>query len=838
MRGHLRFKTGCSSIALAFGVLTAAAPLLAAPARGVALPSPLQENAPSSERRNNARPITLTVPLIFGQRALGEVVIETDGTDDVRVETSSLRRELLPLLNEEGVDALDRLIAGAQFTGPQALARIGLTIQFDSRRLSLVVGSIPGEYRPVQSLGRPARESNRPNLPVIEPEAFSSYVNVNLNLDYQSETDFEDPEVFLTGATRIRDVVVEYDGAFSDQFGEGYRFYRRGVRAVYDEPDAQRRYSAGDLRAQTLPILRTPFLGGVSIEKGRRIFDPFLPVARLGAREIFLDNRSTVEVLLNGQTYQTFQLDAGRYDLSDLPVQVGANDVQLVINDSAGRRQVVDFNFFFEPLDLPVGEDEYSIALGAIAQNLTFEPEYSDDIGFSAFYRRAFSENLVFGGGAQLSEDLQLGAVTASIVPQIIPGAFQLEAAMSTGNAGTGFAFRGNYRFRSGSSFTESRQFTINVDYESAGYQTLSDIFPVAFDLLSVSANYTQSLNQNTFVNAGAIYTTIGGRSRDNSTFFIDVVHRLNNRLRLTGGVEYGSSRFFDDNFGVRVGVAYVLGGNARANLDYRSRAELLRATLSRGVQDKVGSFGYDLGFTDARGQTSSDAALTYIGNRFEGRVLTQTIGDGIGSMFDRQTVRMQLGTSLALAGDSFGVGRPISDSFAVLNPNPAITPYEVITGRNLSNNQYDARSGLLGGAVQGDVISYSPQGIQFDVTGGEAGIDIGDGVVQVDPPYRSGYAIEVGSAYFASATGFVRRGAQPAGLVSGIVQSQSDPDFEPQPFFTNSAGRFAIIGLAPGGSYEVVLNTGESFVLAVPAETTSLYRVEDILLDSAQEQE
>ncbi len=793
--------------------------------------------AATSMQASGQRAITFTVPIVYGQRALGDVLIETRGGNDVRIETQTLSNELSVLLNDAGVAALTELLAGRTFVTPSVLARMGLDIRFDQRRLSLVVGTIPGEYRPIQSLGRPAREGNLPNLPVIDPEPFSSYLNINLNLDYENETDFENPEIFLNGATRFGDVVVEYDGAFSGQFvAEDYRFFRRGVRAVYDQPEKQRRFAAGDLRATTLPILRTPFLGGVSVEKGRRIFDPFLPVARLGAREIFLDNQSNVEVLLNGEVYQTFQLEPGRYSLADLPVQVGANDIQLLVNDSAGRRQVIDFNFFFEPLDLVVGEEEYSFAIGAIAQNLTFEPDYSDEIGVSAFYRRAFSENLVFGGGTQLSEDLQLAALTASIVPQVIPGAFDLEGAMSTGPAGTGFAFRGNYRFRSGNTFTDSRQFSINVDYESEGYQTLSDLIPVAFDLLSVSANYTQGINQQTFLNAGAIYTTVGGRSQDTSTFFVDVIHRLNDRLRLTGGVEYGTSPFFDDDFGVRVGVAYALGGLTRANLDYRSRADLLRATVSRGAEDQVGGFGYDVGFTNARGQVSSDANVVYNSNRFEGRILAQTIGQGLDGVFDRQTVRMQLGTSLAYAGDTFGIGRPINDSFALLKRDPAIGDVDVISGRNLSDNRYDARSGALGAAVQGDLISYAAQSIQYDVADTDVGIDIGDGVFQVDPPYRSGFEVTVGSAYFISATGFLKLGDEPFELGGGLVQSPGDDEFEPQPFFTNSAGRFAIIGLAPGGTYRVVLNTGQEFEFTVPADTANLYRLGDIVLTPAAE--
>ena len=796
------------------------------------------ELAQDDRAARSPRNIAFTVPVIYNQRVLGDVLIEVDPEQRVRLESRTLLAELSPLLNDEGREAVGTVLAGRDYVEPADLVPIGLDLRFDRSRLALLVGTIPGQFRPVRALGREGRDDALPNLPVLEPADFSAYLNINTNLDYASDTDFRDPDFFLSGAARFADVVLEYDGAFTDQFGEGYRFYRRGVRGVYDDETRQRRYSAGDLRVASSPILRTTFLGGVSVEKGRRIFDPFLPVARLGGREIFLDNQSTVEVLLNGETYQTFQLDPGRYDLADLPVQLGANDIQLSIVDSAGRRQLIDYNFFFEPLDLPAGEEEYSLAVGVLARNLTFEPEYTDNFAATAFYRRALSDNLILGGGLQVSEDIQVAALTASIVPQIVPGAFELEAATSTGDGQTGVAVRANYRFRAGSSFTDSRQFSVNVDYESAGFQTLSDIVPVQFDLLSIGANYSQSLDERTYVNAGVIYTRFGSRQDDRTTVFADVIRRLNDRVRLTGGVEYGTSPFLRDDFGVRLGISVALGRSTRANADYRSRTETFRANLSRGVDDEVGSIGYDIGFTDTRGQTSLDASATYIGNRFDARVLAITDGPDIGSLDRRQNVRLQLGTSLAIADGTFGIGRPIFDSFAIFRPADAISDIDVVSGRNLSDNRYDARSGFFGGAVQNDLVSYTSQGVQYDVADTDLGIDIGDGVAQVDPPYRAGYAVTVGSAYYLSATGFVEAGGEPVALAGGSVRALNDEAFEPLPFFTNSAGRFAIVGLAPGGRYEVVLNDGKRFVFDVPPDTRSLIRLGTVETTEAQAEE
>lgn len=783
------------------------------------------------------RAVQFTVPLRFGNQVFGDVLIEVDGASDVLLDTESLRNELSAVLNEAGKRQLDDVIFGRAFIPPSELQAIGITVRFDKSQLLLVLESIPGELRPLQSLGQVETTRSSDSLSVIEPAFFSTYLNANVNVDYARRDGLRNPDLFLNGATRWGDVVVEYDGAFTDQFAEGYRFYRRGVRAVYDQPNSYRRYSAGDLRVNTVPLLQTPFIGGVSLEKRRRLFDPYLPVARLGGREIFLDNDSTVDVLINGERYQTFQLEPGRYDLANLPVQLGSNDVQLRIRDSAGWQQLVALNFFYEPLDLPAGESEYVLATGFVADNLGFEPDYTDRAAFMGMYRRALNDTLVLGGGLQVSEHVQAASIVSSFVPQFVPGAFDLEFAASRGDLGTGFAVRGAYRFRTSGSFAHASQLSLNFDYESADYQTLADVLPVDFDLLTVGANYTQGLGGDTYLSAGAIYSRMSGDRPDRSTFYADIVHRLTDRLRATAGVEYGTGSIFGRNFGIRVGIAMSFGGSTRTNMDYRSRTETLRASLSRGSDDSVGSLGYDLGFVDSQGQTSLDANIDYIGNRFDARLSVFSNGSTLGSIADDQRARLQVGTSIAYADGAFGIGRPIGDAFALVHPHPALDDMEIVSGRSLSKNRFDAASGVFGAAVQSDLASYNRQDVQYDVEGMVPGADIGDGIARVEPPFRAGYTIQVGSAYFVSASGVLYIDGEPAKLAVGTVSAVGDEKFVPLTFFTNSNGRFALLGLAPGGTYVVDLRNVEAdLVIDVPHGNEALLQLGRVDLASSEE--
>src|SRR3546814_12353081 len=82
-------------------------------------------------------------------------------------------------------------------------------------------------------------------------------------------------------------------------------------------------------------------------------------------------------------------LQPGTYSLDDLPIQIGSNDVQLVVRDAAGREQVTRFDYFFDPIDLAAGDDEYTAALGVVARELSLQPSYSDDPAFIGNYRKA-----------------------------------------------------------------------------------------------------------------------------------------------------------------------------------------------------------------------------------------------------------------------------------------------------------------------------------------------------------------------------------------------------------------------------------------------------------------
>src|SRR3546814_6321941 len=89
------------------------------------------------------------------------------------------------------------------------------TTLFRSRGLlQLAVNAIDPALRPAEPLlGRD--NSSEPLLPSITPANFSAYLNTSVNLLYRDRGGVTPPDVFLFGAARYRDVVLEFDGGFT-----------------------------------------------------------------------------------------------------------------------------------------------------------------------------------------------------------------------------------------------------------------------------------------------------------------------------------------------------------------------------------------------------------------------------------------------------------------------------------------------------------------------------------------------------------------------------------------------------------------------------------------------
>lgn len=257
------------------------------------------------------------------------------------------------------------------------------------------------------------------------------------------------------------------------------------------------------------------------------------------------------------------------------------------------------------------------------------------------------------------------------------------------------------------------------------------------------------------------------------------MIHQFSDRFRVTAGGEYGKNDGFGSQFGVRVSATFLLGPNTRLTADARSRRSTYRVSANRGLRNRVGGWGYDVSLEQRQGDAFADATLQYRGNRFDSRLFVQSSGDSFGAITDDRRAQLQLSTALAFADGTFGIGRTITDGFAVVKSAEGIDG-EVIVGNNLNNGEYQGRSGLLGAAVVPDILGYQTREIVYDIDSYDTIFDVGEGTDRVRIATNGGVKIVVGSERFVSTVGTLVADGKPASLVSGTVTSPTTKVWSP----------------------------------------------------------
>ncbi len=798
--------------------------------------STIQDAAKSAKPDLNPydRDINLTAPLQFNSRMLGEIDVLLTKDDDLYVDSVSFRRLIDPLLTVEAQAQLRQGLGYLTSFTPEQIEALGIRLEYDPQQLAIMVLRIDPSRRAVENIFRESRRDE----PGQTPESFSAYLNTNVALVKRSdESGFDKPSVFLNGAVRAGNVVFEADVQGRENFSDdSYEMYRRYARVVYDQPEHYRRFYLGDLDPETRGRQGFAQIGGVGVVRQRQRFDSFRSNALVGNRQLLLQENSTVRVLRNGVLQRELVLDAGQYDVSNLPLEVGSNEIELEVVGISGLQNSVRYSAYLDVIDLEPGDYEYGAFLGLNSDFAFGSPSYDDgELVFSGYFRKAFLDAPAVGVGLQATEAVQ----TVSAQSQLVLGSgarLRFDGAASNADTGTGYALGLglDYIFDQG---VQLDSLTISADYTSEDFSVLGNeagVNPISWQ---VSGNYTRVFDQRWTGSVVGSYRISRQVDRgDGYSLNLISNYRINPRWSIQGGVEYvktgSNSPFSNDGFGVSFALVWQPGVDRRAEARYNSARNSGSVRYSKTTDNHVGAYGYSLASTYEDGPGSLSGQVDYIGNRFAANLSHGAYGQSFSDIGDRQITTLRLGSSIAAVGGSWGIGRNIFDSFAIVRPHPSLDS-PVIVGDTLAQGRYVARSGPLGGAVANNLISYVNQSVRHDALDPPIGYDTGVGTSRVFPAYRSGYEIVVGRADFVSAVGrLVDRSQRPIALTSGRIRPVDEPNAKPELFFTNTAGRFAVQNLTPGRRYLVELPSIErAFEISVPEDSDGLLDLQQVSL-------
>ena len=783
------------------------------------------------------RDIDMTVPLTFQSDSLGEVPIRLTADDRLLLGTREFLGLVKTILNAEAHAELAFQLAGKDQFETTDLAGSGVGITYDPNTLAVVVIEVDAEKRAVRDLFAPPRDDVTDNS--LHPAHVSGYLNLNVSQTHiWEDQSVRPPTVTFDGAVRVGRFVFEGDAQFrerSELSGSSYTFERNYARLVYDQPEQFRRWVAGDLDPETRGQQTYVSMGGVGVLRQRRRFNAFRSAVLQSNRELIIQRESTVRFLRNGALYREIRLDPGRYDYSSLPLIAGSNDIDIQVIDDTGAIQNLGYQQYLDPIDLDPGDYEYGAYVGPTSRTFAGSPDYSGPVAFTGFFRKAFFNRPAIGIGLQASQNVQtLTGQTQFILPN--GGRLLLDGGVSNSDeAGQGFAAGASYEhYFDRVGLTDS--LTLRADYISDQFATLSN--PEAFNstAYTISAQYTRQLNLRLTSTSTASYIKSRGGFGDSYRLGTTAFYRLDRKWSLRAGAEYAKfpSRFVQgDGISLSIGLVFQPDYRRRAEARYESRNNLSELSYNQSGLNNLNSVGFGGIVSRQDGQALAQGYAFYAANRFDVSASHASFGPSLSDFTAVNATSARVGTTIAFADGIFGVGRRINDSFMLLHPHENLGGRSVVAGQSLAQNDYIAKSGALGAAVNNFLGSYANQTVQYDVEDPPAGYDTGPGVFRVHPPYKSGYAARIGTEAYASAMGTLLLAPKnPVSLVGGRVtlqDVQAGENPQPLPFFTNSVGRFAISGLIPGRRYLIETygrngTIGYRIDFTVPKDTDGLF--------------
>jgi outer membrane usher protein len=786
--------------------------------------------APAGSINPYGRNIDLTTPVNFRMDSLGEAAVTLTADQHVVVESKSFSDALSDRLNEVGKARLAARINGRDSFDLKDLDGSGIAARYDPSGLSIEVQAIDPVLQSLQSLFK--TPTDKDDAPDIQPSRVSAFINLSAVESHVWTGPFSGtrkPAFYFDGAARVGPFVLEGDGQYASkslfQQEAPYQFDRQYLRLVYDQPNAFRRWTLGDVTPDIRGLQGYVQMGGIGLSRARLRFDQFRPAILQGNRQIILDRDSTVDVYRNGSLYHQFRLAPGAYDLSALPLITGSNDVRIEVRDDAGRVQTLNYQSYLDPIDLAPGDYEYSAYIGRIADRVGLSPTYGGPVAFTGFFRKALRDRPAIGIGVQASSNIQ--QLTGQTQFIVFGGSrLLLQGGVSHADVGIGYAATValDKILRRGEL---SDSLSLQANYTSRRFGGLGYDDPDNSSALTLNALYSRGISRELTLLTGASYVKSRGDRDDSYRLYVDGAYRISRRWRVQMGVDYtkyASAIFKRGGLGFNISLTYQPSYRDRAELRHDSSLASTQLSYLHSSVRQIVSIGYGAIADRENDSVNVQGFANYVGNRFDASVSHSTFGTSFRDVTDQQITTARVTTALAFADGIFGLGRRINDSFAILYPHETLRGHDVVAGQSLAQNDYMSRSGSLGGAVNGYLASYITQSIQYDAADPPAGYDIGPGLLRVRPPYHSGYKVRVGTDAFVSAVGTVEL---PSGaavpLAAGMMRSLDRPAEKSTSFFTNSAGRFAIQSLRPGGRYRVTIGTGDSFDFTVPEDSTGL---------------
>lgn len=770
-----------------------------------------------------ARAEAMVLRVSLNSEDKGDRFVSRTADGDFLVKESDLRE----LGFKEPVPGTATVLEGERYISLKSMP--GVTYNFDARRLVLAITADP-QLLPVRRFGSPLGLGRG-----FIPRENSGFVNYAL--DYAGGNSVPRAIWTATGEAGWRqgDYLFLTNGATVQSADGAHRFVRLMSSATRDDREGLSRWIAGDFFTPSRELSNGVNLGGFSVSKLYGL-NPYLvqfPTQTISGQVAL---PSQIDVYMDGQKIRTENVNPGQFQLNDVLAYGGARNVQVVVRDSFGRTQTLDYSFYFSDRPLQQGLHEYSYNVGAFRRGYGVDSDRYGPAAFSMFHRYGFTNALTLGIRAEGAQKFLNGGPSATLV--LGPwGVLSVAGAMSSASDLHGSAASVGYNYQAPSwnfGFTLRRDWrdyamlgdpptVTNRKYEGTatfGYSLPDQGGTISLSHQVVAVDPTRSgapsaavsfvgLNNQRVSAISYTKALVSGR--------VSLMASLTRTRDTTSRTEaFVGLTFFLDRY-------YMATANVRRESDRHS--EVLQFTKNQPI-------GEGLGYQITTGHTvdpsgSSATLLTQAQYNAPAATLRAEY-DTLRSPQGQQstTQRASVAGSVVYVGGETALGRPVTDSFGIVKVGDVPGVKVMVAAQDMGRT--DAQGKLLVPTLN----SYYDNEVSIASDTVPIEYEIAATSKKVSPSARGGAIIDFG--------------AKKIQAFSGVLKYQRDSGPQPVAFQeitlhaggksltlqTGKAGEFYFENLAPGSYAASALVEGKQcpFEILIPKSTETFVELPEVV--------
>jgi outer membrane usher protein len=708
-------------------------------------------------------------------------------------------------------DVLRRLEAQIDADGwisRAALEQQGLLTSFNLSEFSLTVSMSPKmRQRQITYLTAPMIAPS--SVAAIHPSPVSAYVNLDLksvvsNTETAGKATNDSVTGFsTTGAINVMGVVLESSAL--GRIDSENSLERGDIRLIYDQPQHALRYTFGDLRYSSMGYQNALTVGGVSVAKDFSL-QPHKPSYRTDHYEFYLEREATVQVWVKESLVSTLQLPAGSHDIRGFTPSIGQNNIQLHIEDSAGRKEVLEFSYLFNPILLQKGRNKFSYNAGfrRVRKNDTYQYDVNKPV-VAASYLLGYTDNHTLGGYAQVDDVMTL--LGGQTIHANRFGLIQLDMAASrNADSQYGLAAKMAWSGTFGGKLGKNIQSYLGLEYLGKNFGALNDASATEKDAINFNAALAFPLGNAVNAQIRGSYTpTRVSNKVDAHLVDVTITRRWGKYLSTRAALRRLGSDKNITKTQLLFGISFNRSSGAS---NVYIRKEMESNTLVSGWDSgRPSNSSGPYGFATTRlksGNVEHRAGAGYWGNQARAEVShTRTAVDQTTGRLVRDKTAIHLQSTLVFADNTFALSRPVVGSFAIVKGIKGLKGVQLKVNPDGQGGS-SALSNVISPAVLVNIPSYRLKDLSILPVKPPFGATPDKMTYSLAATYKSGFLLEVGKARSIAGLGtLVDDQGQPLENLPIEIKRVDDSNEKIVTSTTSRRGRFQMLDIQPGW-YEI----------------------------------